>query len=73
MALLTEVITIDESSQRIHIRVRRNGLLYDHPRCNLDDAGRYREVSEAEVADAPREAFCQYDFPNLVEGRQGRD
>lgn len=58
------VYTRDRSSGRIHARTRVNGQLMSDERCNLDDAGAYDVVTEAEAM-APDADRCAYDFPAI--------
>jgi len=58
------VITQDKSSGRVHVRIRRNGVLYDNPKCNQDDAGDYR-VLEHEWAGQGAFSHCRNCFPEI--------
>lgn len=55
------VLTEDISSGRVHTRVRYpNGRLAFVPECNVEisTAGEYREITDAQAAEKPAEAFC---------------
>ncbi len=58
-----DVFTQDKSTGRVHIRIRRNGVLFDNPKCNLDDAGDYviLDAFGAEPLDLCRNCFPEDD------------
>ena len=62
------VLTRDQSSGRIHRRVRDGDRLLVDERCNLDQAGAYEIVDEAALADVDAEAFCGHCFPEPRDG-----
>ena len=58
------VLTQDISSGRVHRRYRMpGGQLASYEGCNLDDAGDYRFITDAELADQPHDALCQNCWP----------
>jgi hypothetical protein len=59
------VLTRDTTSGRIHKRVQLDGRLLVDERDNLDDAGAYEVVTEADIEDLPVAVFCRHCFPEL--------
>ena len=62
------VYTKDRSSGRVHERYRIEGSekLTTREGCNLDEAGAYDEITEAEMLATNPALLCRNDFP-LVE------
>lgn len=59
------VYTEDVSTGRVHIRIHVDGALLTDERDNLDDAGEFREIGEAEAMAKPADLRCQRCFPTL--------
>lgn len=65
-----EVLTRDLSTGRLHRRLRAHGKLYTQEGCNLDQAGRYAELTQEDAARALETAeagdLCENDWPESV-------
>lgn len=60
------VLTRDESSGKIHKRVRNGKRLMVDERDNLDAAGTYRIIGQSEVEDADPSSLCEWCFAPTV-------
>lgn len=59
------IYTEDVSSGMGHVRLRVNEAFLTDERDNLDDAGEYREITEAEFLAKPIHLLCQRCAPRL--------
>ena len=62
-----EILTRDLSSGRIHKRYRLGESLLTDERDNLDDAGAFDIITQAELADASPGDLCERCFPQREE------
>ena len=59
-----EVLARDDSSGRIHVKVRRSdGKLLTFEGCNADEAGAWTEIDAAALAAAEPGQLCENEWP----------
>lgn len=59
------IYTRDESSGMVHARVYLADALLSDEACNLDDAGDWREITEAEMRATHRDRRCKRCIPEV--------